>query len=132
MIENHKYTIESDFVQSYLNTFLLRKLASENHSLRSDAEVFNSCVNLNPAAYNLADCSTRRERVEAFLTENEAKVLPLRAALDSCKSEGLLAFSLRRQLETDTSSKLSELNFLNFKLHKAELALEDCVSKNLL
>lgn len=131
MIESQKYSIESDYVQTYLNKFIIQTLFFKNQAIINDAFVFSRCVNMVPLANNLANCSSRRDRVENFLNENEETVKPFREAAEKCTSELQFAFSINRNLETDNNLKFSEKNFFNYKRNKAEKELKACIDSHL-
>jgi hypothetical protein len=134
MIE--KYPVESDFLQSYLNSFVIGRFFNkdENFSLVNDAKVFNSCVHLNPTAYNLANCSDKRDRVEAFIASQEETFNKYRTvAIENCKSELMNAHGISVHFEKDLrKTSASELNLLSMKKNKAEDNLFACVNGNLL
>ena len=129
----NKYSIDSDFIQSYLNLFVVSKFFNGNFSLENDARTFNSCVHLNASAYNLSNCSDRRDRVESFISSNEEVFNKYRTvAVESCKTELLTAHNLDAQMEKDQRKvSPSELNFLTLKKLEAEEALNNCVKNNL-
>jgi hypothetical protein len=131
MIESQKFPLESDYTQAYLNDFIIRYFFPKHIHVKYDSFVFYSCVKMLPSFYKLADCSTRRDNVEAFLAENENKVSAYKSALTNCNSELVPAFSLSRSIESSYDAKPSEINFMRFKLKKSEDALEECVKKNM-
>ncbi len=132
MIESQKFTLESDFIQSYINSFIIKNLFPEKTDKIKDASLYHSCVNMLPSSYNLSDCSSMRDRVESFLAENQEKVSSYRTALSNCGSEILLAYSLNREFFNSQSSKFSERNFISYKSEQAEKSLAECVNRNLL
>jgi hypothetical protein len=130
-----KYPVESDFLQSYLNFFILSRFYNkdENFSLVNDAKVFNSCVHLNPSSFNLANCADRREKVESFITTQEEAFNKYRnIAVENCKPELLNAHGISVHLEKDLRGiRASELNLLKMQKNKAEESLAACVKSNL-
>ena len=133
MIE--KYPIESDFTESYLNLFLLNNFfrQPDNYSVISDAAVFNSCVHLNPAALNLANCSDRRDNVDRFISRHQEQFSRyVNVVKDSCKDELVSAHAAELQMERDlTKVPSSEVNFLTLMRRQTEQNLMNCVNKNL-
>ena len=131
MIESQKYSLESDFVQSYINKFLIQKLFFTNRLILNDASVFSSCVNMNQLSLNLANCTSRRERVENFIQENEEKFKPYKDSIEKCTPQLHFAYSLQRNFDTNKSLSHTEKNFLTSQLKKAEKQLEECLDNNL-
>jgi hypothetical protein len=127
-----KYPIESDFIQSYLNLFVIGNFI-KNNQIYNDAAIFNSCVHLNTSAFNLANCSDRRDKVDKFINENEELFNKYKnVSAENCQKELLLAHNINAELEKDSlNMKASERNFLNFKEREATKALYDCVKNNL-
>jgi hypothetical protein len=130
MIEGQKYTAESDYIHSYINKFITSRFFYKHTSITRDALAFDRCVNMVPTYYKLADCSTRRENIEAFVAENEDKFAEYRTALSNCNSELAQAFSLNRNSD-NIDAKPSDTYFIRYKLYKAENALYECVKRNM-
>jgi hypothetical protein len=130
-----KYSVESDFLQNYLNFFIISRFYKndENSSILNDAQVFNSCVHLNPSSFNLANCADRRERVESFISSNEEAFNKFRnIAVENCKSDLLNAHGINVHLEKDLrNTRPSELNLLKLQIDKAEERLDACIKSNL-
>lgn len=128
----NKYPVESDFLDSYLNYFILKSFYA-NSKIANDADVFKSCVHLNPAFVNLANCSDRRDNVNNFITSNEEGFNKYRnIAIESCKNELLSSHGASLQLEKDLRSvAVSEISFIKLMTQDNEESLRNCINKNL-
>jgi len=65
---DRKFTLESDFVDSFVNYFVVKKL---NNQIENDALSFAECVNLYKDTTKVADCSNKRDIVNNFFENNE-------------------------------------------------------------
>ena len=55
-----KFTLESDFVDSFVNYFVVKSM---NKQFENDALSFTECVNLYKDTTKVADCSSKRDLV---------------------------------------------------------------------
>ena len=130
-----KYALDSDFLESYLNCFVIKTYFTkqENLSVISDAALFNSCVHLNSSALKLANCSDRRDSVYAFISDNADCFNKYKStALNNCKDELYSAHGASLHFEKDLSRvSASELNFWTMMRTESEDKLENCINKHL-
>ena len=63
-----KFTLESDFVDSFVNYFLVNSL---NKEIKNEALSFAECVNLYKDTTKVADCSSKRDLINKFFENNE-------------------------------------------------------------
>jgi hypothetical protein len=123
----NKFTTESDFVDSYLNNFII---ASQNvkDQLKQNARIFASCVNLNKTINAVADCAAKRDEVNSFLDSNhEAKNLKEKT-LGSCTDRLLKAHQLFYSINHEKSA--ANYVLLQSSLKQAEAGLTECLNNH--
>jgi len=91
-----RFTLESDFVDSFLNAFILTNFDYyKNDSRMNDASVFQECVNLNKDVLKTANCTARKERTQSFIDSLGVKFSKFKSvATEKCSSEILSAHSI--------------------------------------
>lgn len=121
-----KYSIESDFVTSFLDYIIIKELAPQNYGLIKDSKVFSQCVNLHPASLKLADCAGSRDRIQAFVSSNE-NFDPIKAkTITDCADQllnyhtanfnqrldrsSIFNFGITKKIETNFSNCFREAN----------------------
>ena len=90
---NQKFTLQSDFVDSFLNRVILQSRYGNSHNIVNDASVFEGCVNLNTFNLNFSECGNKRDSVNSFIEANELGAFKQQVS-EACNSEILEAFSL--------------------------------------
>lgn len=131
---NGKFTVESDFVDSFLNASIISKYFNrkENAGLIQDALVYNSCVNMNADILQLADCTDRRDRVSAFIEKHSNIAGYKETASTKCSAELLDAHILDHTINRYVSST-SPYNILLTKLKANEKmqVFQKCMDDNI-
>lgn len=89
---NQKFTVQSDFVDSFLNRIVLQQ-KYQNDEIVNDAKIYESCVNLNAFNLNFSECGLKRDKVNAFIESNDINSFKQQVA-ENCTSELLEAHSL--------------------------------------
>jgi hypothetical protein len=128
---NIKFPIESDFVDSYLNDFIIRSYFSDNTDAQTDSDIFKRCVHMNPLVLKISNCADRRDNVNSFIEANLAKFNEVRTSIiENCTRELSEAYSVDKIL-----SKNNEATFNSFlssaKLKEKESSLNICLKSKI-
>lgn len=129
-----KYPINSDFVESYLNYFIIQKYYDKNsRGVAVDALIYRNCVNLNHLNINISMCGERREKVEKFIESKKEDFNKVRdVTVEKCHSELRDAFYGSRIFSDDIDNvSYSEKQYVWMKLKEKEDNLEKCINKNI-
>jgi hypothetical protein len=129
-----KFPVDSDFVESYLNSFILQAYffnhekghAKEDvNQVTRDSLIYAQCVNLNEQVNKLADCSERKENVDKFIEKNPSIAALKTSAVEKCSKELEEAHSLRfSQFREDNAYKRT---LFSFKAMEKEENLKKCI-----
>jgi hypothetical protein len=119
-----KFTIESDFVDSFLNYIILNK-----SKVSDDAHVFAQCVNLNKAASTIADCSGKRDRIANYLENNEKAQKTREEVLSNCSSQ-LLKAHIPYYLLNQQNVSVTDRLFLKDAFNEGVSQLKKCYSNH--
>mmetsp|Transcript_20729 Transcript_20729/g.21521 ORF Transcript_20729/g.21521 Transcript_20729/m.21521 type:complete len:133 (-) Transcript_20729:120-518(-) len=68
---DNKFSVESDFVDSFLSYFLLESVKEASAKLVKNGFLYASCVNFNSQVLKFSDCSLARDEVSSFIEGNE-------------------------------------------------------------
>ena len=118
-----KYPIESDFIDSFINSILLNLSSKTSYSIKKDAEVYMKCVNLDPIANKLSNCSASRDRVNEYI-ESDEKIKEAKAsAIANCPE---VIYNLYSQINSEKNDFSNAFKFN--QIHKNKEAFKSCVN----
>lgn len=124
---NPKFTVQSDFVDSFLNRVVLQT-KFPGHPIVQAASIFEGCVNLNKLNLNISECGNKRDEVNAFFESNDLAGFKAQVA-ENCTAQLLEAHTLTHLQHRDAQENALS-NFMNKIYLKESLSnLQDCVSK---
>jgi hypothetical protein len=121
-----KFTLDSDFVDSYLNFYSLNQ-QHEDLELMNNALIFAQCVNLNKTVSKTADCAAKRESVHTFVEKNDKIKSNKDNIKANCKDQVLKAHQIFYALNKE--SKASSVIILSDAFQQAERDLTNCLHK---
>jgi hypothetical protein len=129
---NEKFSLDSDFVDSFLNYQLIKQYykTKDNKSIIEDARIFNNCVNMNPFNTVVSNCSDRRDRVNEFIDTHIAAFEGYKTyAKENCSNELFAAFGLNHSLNRNANINSSYTTMLNeMNLKEKEESLSKCLA----
>jgi hypothetical protein len=122
-----KYPFNSDYVDSYLNYFLLSRTR-----VAEDASAYKNCVYMNPISLTLTNCADRRERVNEFLSEKKEQIESLKSVVTgNCGKLLMEAFLLDKSLNNGRDGySLDDKKNLFSRLLDKENQLAYCLERN--
>ena len=124
---NPKFTLQSDFVDSYVNRILL-ETKSKDSQIHKDALVFEACVNLNRFCLNFSECGEKRDKVEKYLEENNLQN-EKESLIANCGNELLESHSLIHLQHRDNFSNMYSKLINNVAIKDSMNSLFTCISK---
>jgi hypothetical protein len=124
---NPKFTVQSDFVDAFLNRIVLQSKFPED-PIANDAYIFEGCVNLSKMNLNLSECGNKRDHVASFMEANGLAGFKQQVA-ESCGGEVMEAHSLQFLRHKNSFHNVFS-GFLNeVALNDALNTLSQCVNK---
>lgn len=131
-----KFPFESDFVDSYLNYFILKNYKPSNSNtdenlddMTKSAEAFNKCVSLHKKSILLSDCAGLRDNVNSYVEANAYVNLLKGIAKENCAEELINAHNINYGIHRELSESPYNMNLLRTKYPDAEKTLRDCIFK---
>jgi hypothetical protein len=118
-----KFTPESDFVDSFVNYFLLKET-----KLRHEARTFAECVNLNKTTTIMANCSDKRDKINKYFESNDEVRSSKDKLLRSCSAQILKAHFPFYLLNQSTNS-ITDQMFLKQSLDNNMNSLKKCLDE---
>ena len=103
-----KFSLESDFVDSFLNSYISKYYKNSSYKLMKNSLVYSSCVNLNNIALKISDCSAARDFVNEEVESNEDLKNLREAAVANCENQVLHAHRIFYE-NVSKNQKLSDL-----------------------
>jgi len=128
-----RFTLESDFVDSYINSFLISNYKNENLGSVLDAKVYERCINLNSSVLKTANCTSRGEKVQQYIARFGEEFTKLKeTAIGSCSTQILQAHNLFYALNQNSHNQNSYNQNLSIEFHNDKVnALKSCIDSNL-
>ena len=127
-MSDNKFSVESDFVDSYLNSLLISSLPSTDYNLRAKANIFSNCVNLVNLTLKTQNCSEARDSL-AEIIESEDFKSSKEKVLGECSESLLLSHRLYYELNSKSHSPASYLT-LSGRYHIQSQDLKNCMKNN--
>ena len=124
---NPKFTIESDFVNSFINRILLQKKFKKDPIVR-DAMILEGCVNLNTINLNISECGNKRDNVDSFFEANQLESVK-QQIVESCSNELLEAHSMMYQNHRSNFPSLYSKIINEIALKESLSNLTQCMDK---
>lgn len=109
-----KFSIDSDYVDSYLDSVLLSRLP---YSISKQGDIYARCVNLQSVALKIGDCENAKSNVDEFNKLDEYVELKNRVK-ENCQQELFKAHS-------------TFYNYINNQNAILNNSLKNCVDKTL-
>ena len=118
-----KYPIESDFIDSFINSILLNLSSNASYSIKKDAEVYMKCVNLDPIANKFSNCSASRDRVNEYIDSDDKIKEAKSAAIANCSE---VIYNLYSQINSEKNDYSNALKFN--QINKNKETFKSCVN----
>ena len=124
---NQKFTIQSDFVDSFLNRVILQH-RNKNQGIVNDAKIFEACVNLNTFNMNFSECGVKRDNVNSFIEDNGLSGFKQQVA-ESCMAELMEAHSLVYLQHRNNFNSVYSKVINQITLRQSLNDLTECINK---
>jgi hypothetical protein len=129
-----RFTLESDFVDSFINYFVLDNYKNEEFSVVADSNVYEQCMNLNNNILKTVNCGARGEKVSNYIESLGEEFTKIKeAATGNCSAQILKAHNLRYNINKGSNENNRFLNNLTISTYRDKSAeLRQCIDAAML
>jgi len=129
-----RFSLESDFVDSYTDSFIFTNFKNEDIGAVMDATVYEQCINLNQAILKTANCTSRGQRVQHYISKLGDDYTKIKeAAIGSCSSQLLQAHNMYYNLGTGDNNRNQFAKQFSWTVyHDKANELKECISTQLI
>lgn len=129
-----RFTLESDFVDSYINSFIISNYYNENMGNVIDANIFGECINLNENVLRTANCTSIGDRVNHFISKLGEDFTKLKEVTSgSCASQALESHNVYYNIDKGNNEKNAFLKNYTSAIHyDKRLELKQCIDSKLI